>query len=159
QDRGAARDGAAVHEPDLVLAGDRVVPEDVGLAVAAEVADAGDGPVLSGDRRDIRGTLDRAADDDPDRVLTGALVAPQDVGRAADVKVIHGVHRHDRRRWWWWWRRSARDDEVDGRSTRHARAGGRALADHVAGGHRSARLLRDRTGGEARAGDGARGRR
>src|SRR5438270_629949 len=35
----------------------------------------------------------------------------------------------------------------------------RALADHVAGGHRSARLHRDRTEGEARADDGARGRR
>src|SRR5207237_8493174 len=56
QDRGAARDGAAVHEPDLVLAGDRVVPEDVGLAVAAEVAHASDGPVLVGARGGRRGT-------------------------------------------------------------------------------------------------------
>src|SRR5437773_2552136 len=54
---------------------------------------------------------------------------------------------------------TARDDEADGRTARHPRAGSRALADDAAGGHRTARLLRDRTHGEARAGDGARGRR
>ena len=66
---------------------------------------------------------------------------------------------HIRHRDWSGRGRTARDDEVDGQTTRHARAGSRALADHVAGGHRSARLHRDRTEGEARADDGARGRR
>src|SRR5207302_1147818 len=55
--------------------------------------------------------------------------------------------------------RTARDDEANGRTARHHRAGSRALADDAAGGHRTARLLRDRTHGEARAGDGTRGRR
>src|SRR5437773_2219771 len=53
--------------------------------------------------------------------------------------------------------RTARDDEADGRTARHPRAGGRALPDHAAGSHRTARLLRDRTHGEARAGDDRRG--
>src|SRR5712671_6560480 len=54
---------------------------------------------------------------------------------------------------------AARDDEAHGRSARHARAGSRVLADHAAGGHRTTGLKRDRTQGEARTDNGARGRR
>src|SRR5207237_7231053 len=50
---------------------------------------------------------------------------------------------------------AARDDEVNGRTARHHRAGRRVLADDTAGSHRTARLHRDRAHGEARAGDGA----
>src|SRR5258707_15547452 len=54
---------------------------------------------------------------------------------------------------------AARDDEAHGRSARHARAGSRVLADHAAGSHRTSGLKRDRTQGEARTDNGARGRR
>src|SRR5213076_1881041 len=78
-----------------------------------------------------------------------------DGARGRRLRLANDIRYRD----WSGRRRTAGDDEADGRTTRHARAGSRALADHVAGGDRSARLLRDRTGGEARAGDGARGRR
>src|SRR5437763_10844775 len=58
---------------------------------------------------------------------------------------------HIRHRDWSGRGRTAGDDEVDGQTTGHARAGSRALADHVAGGHRSARLHRDRTEAGGRA--------
>ena len=54
---------------------------------------------------------------------------------------------------------AGRHDQVNRGAARRLGARRGVLADHVAGGHRSARLHRDRTEGEARADDGARGRR
>src|SRR5439155_18678155 len=51
------------------------------------------------------------------------------------------------------------DDQVNRGAARRVGARRGVLADHAPGGHRSARLLRDRTHGEARTADGARGRR
>src|SRR5258707_3472429 len=55
------RDRAAVHEVDSILARAAVAPQDVGLAVAVEVADAGDVPVEVRYRPDIRSAHELAA--------------------------------------------------------------------------------------------------
>src|SRR5882672_3732176 len=83
----AARNRGAIHEPDYVLAGGAVAPQDVGLAVPVEVADPRDAPVEIPYRTDNMPAQNRSAVHEPDRDLAGGAVAPQDVGLAVPIEV------------------------------------------------------------------------
>src|SRR5213078_4508705 len=86
-DARAADYGGAIHEPDRVLSGRAVAPQDVDLAVTVEVTRPGEVPVQVRERQDRGAARDGAADHEPDRVLTGALVVPQDVGLPVAVEI------------------------------------------------------------------------
>src|SRR5258708_38284740 len=73
------RDRAAVHEVDSILARAAVAPQDVGLAVAVEVADAGDSPVEVRYRRDEQPTYESFAIHETERVLAGKSDAPDEL--------------------------------------------------------------------------------
>src|SRR5882672_6251384 len=84
----AARNRGAIHEPDYVLAGGAVAPQDVGLAVPVEVADPRDAPVEIRYRGEVGGAArNRGAVHEPDRVRAGCVVVPQDVGLAVPIEV------------------------------------------------------------------------
>src|SRR2546423_8393015 len=91
-----------VHEPDCVLAGRAVAPQNVGLAVSVKVPDSRDAPGEIRLRGDLDAARERDAVHDPDHVLAGRFVAPQDVGLAVSVKVPDSddapveirLHRH-----------------------------------------------------------------
>src|SRR5882672_2957972 len=84
----AARNRGAIHEPDYVLAGGAVAPQDVGLAVPVEVAVPRDAPVEIRYRSEVGSAArNRGAVHEPDRVRAGCVVVPQDVGLAIPVKV------------------------------------------------------------------------
>src|SRR5207302_1519076 len=73
-------DGGAIHEVEVVLPGARVPPQDVGLAVAVEVADACHGPVGIGHGAQIPlARQDLRAVHRIEIVLAGRRIAPQDV--------------------------------------------------------------------------------
>src|SRR5712691_3670707 len=76
-----------VHEEHRVLACRAVAPQDVGLAVAVEVADSHNAPVEVGHRVDGSVAQNRSAVHEPDYVLAGRAVAPQDVGLAVPIEV------------------------------------------------------------------------
>src|SRR5208282_251155 len=85
---GGVQDRGAIHLPDRHVAG-RVVPENVGLAVAVEVAGADDRPAGGGRHGgDVRGggVQDRGAVHQPDRHIAGR-VAPENVAHAVAVEV------------------------------------------------------------------------
>src|SRR5207247_5270204 len=86
-DAAPARHGGAVHEPDRVLTGRAVAPQDVGLTVSVEVSDSRDAPVEIPLRRELSASLEGGSVHEPDRVLAGRAVAPQDVGLAVSVEV------------------------------------------------------------------------
>src|SRR5262249_53086 len=73
-------DRGAGHRVDVVLPGRAVAPQDVGHAVAVEVAHTGNLPVLVGHRpQEPFARLDRQPVDRIEVVLPGGVVAPQDV--------------------------------------------------------------------------------
>ena len=79
-------DRQPVHQPADVLARDLVAQDDVGLAVAVEVADALHLPVRVGNRRQERRRRDREPVHQPPDVLTVGLVAPDDIGLSVPSK-------------------------------------------------------------------------
>src|SRR6266516_4511730 len=86
-DGDTARKRGAVHEPDCVLAGRAVTPQNVRLAVSVKVSDSRDAPVEVPHGREEPAARHGGAVHEPDRVLAGRAVAPQDVGLAISVKV------------------------------------------------------------------------
>src|SRR6266850_1295064 len=70
-DGNTARERGAVHEPDRVLAGRAVAPQNVGLAVSVKVRDSCDAPVEIRHRRDERAAREGYAVHEPDGVLPG----------------------------------------------------------------------------------------
>src|SRR6266480_7473517 len=76
-----------VHQPDVVLAGRGVPPQDVGLAVAVEITDAGDGPVRVLHRAQKALRPDRGPIHEVAVVLPGSRVAPQDVRAAVTAEI------------------------------------------------------------------------
>ena len=85
--RPAADQRVPVHLPDRDLAGARVLPQDVGIAVLIEIAGSDRFP-----GRPRIGADGPAADQGvpvhfPDRGLAGARVLPQDVGKAVAVEI------------------------------------------------------------------------
>jgi len=94
---GNDRLAVSAHEIDVVLPVGLVAPQDVGLAVAVEIADPGHLPAHVGDRAQVALTGEnRRAVERVDVVLSraaGALVAPQDVGAHVAVEVaLDGKH-------------------------------------------------------------------
>ena len=77
-------------DPDAVVAGERVAPEDVGLAVAGEVDGGLHLPVAVDLAADAVLRGEGGAVHQPHAVASGGLVAPQDVGLAVAVEV--GAH-------------------------------------------------------------------
>src|SRR5712692_501417 len=76
-----------VEQPYTDFASTGVAPQDVGLAVAVEVADAGNLPVRVADGGE-RARADHAGPvEQPDKDFAIAGVAPQDVGLAVAVEV------------------------------------------------------------------------
>src|SRR5262249_15777825 len=81
------------HEPDLGLAGLRVVPDDVAERVAVHVVGADDRVRRADERRtavlvqDGRASLDAIAGHQPDLHLAVLLVVPEDVGTAIAVEI------------------------------------------------------------------------
>src|SRR5207244_847200 len=84
-DIGSADDIGSVHQPD---AGRPVIvlPQDVGLAVAVEIARAFDVPGGAGIGADIDGRGGRGPVHQPDAGLT-VVVLPKDVGLAVAVEI------------------------------------------------------------------------
>src|SRR5439155_696228 len=68
-----------IHQPDVVLARRGVAPQDVGLAVAVEVADPVHLPGLVAHKLDRAPPDDGDTDPPPDLVLPGRRVAPPTV--------------------------------------------------------------------------------
>src|SRR5262249_17555865 len=84
--RAAADRARAVEQPDHNLSGRGIVPEDVALAVAVEIAGSGDGK--GAPRRTGRAAADhRAAVQEPDNDLSGRGVVPEDVALAVAIKM------------------------------------------------------------------------
>src|ERR1700724_1652659 len=82
--------GGAVHQPNRGLAVG-VLPQNVGVAVAVEVTDAGDAPARSRVRSNQRLAERGGAVHQPDcRLAIGVL--PQDVGIAVAVEVTRADH-------------------------------------------------------------------
>ena len=81
-DQGLTQDGAAVEEPDGVLAGVRPAPDDVGAAVAVEVAGADDLPAEVGLAVDDAGLAGGGAVEKRERDVAVQRVAPQQVAGA-----------------------------------------------------------------------------
>ena len=88
----ARLDGQSVHQVDVVVPGGAVPPQDVGLAVAVEIADPGDLPALVGHRADVALRADRGPGHDVDVVFAGGRIAPQDVRVAIAVEVPDARH-------------------------------------------------------------------
>src|SRR5439155_26898623 len=81
-------DRRTIHEVEVVLPGARVSPQDVGLAIAVEVADACDLPVQIGHRAQIPLACEYLrAVHRVEVVLAGRSIAPQDVGPEVGVEV------------------------------------------------------------------------
>src|SRR6267142_2312293 len=81
-------DGGAVHRIKIVLAGGRVAPEEVALAVSVKVANARDLPRRIGDGAQIAlGWLDRSSRHRIEIVLSRDDVSPQNVVLAVAVEV------------------------------------------------------------------------
>ena len=92
-------DRLAIHEVDVVLSRARVAPQDVGLAVAVEVADARDFPALIGHRAQIAlASPDRGAVHRIEIVLPRSVVTPQDVRTAVAIEVEARHRGHARAR-------------------------------------------------------------
>src|SRR5262249_62143501 len=94
----AATHRRAVHQPDHRLAGGAVAPEDVGKAVAVEVALADDRPRAS--HRTWRTASDHeGAIHLPEHHEPAAAVAPQDVALEVAVEVVGSsmADKHPRR--------------------------------------------------------------
>ncbi len=85
-DEGVFGDGAAVHLPEGGAAVVDVLPEDIGFAVAVEVADLG-APTGFGDLVDDRISFNFAAIHEPEGGEVGAAVVPEEVGFAVAVEV------------------------------------------------------------------------
>ena len=108
-----ARNRGPVHQPDVDLAAGAVPPQDVGIAVAIEVADALNDPVR-GDVADATAARDRRPVHQPEIQLAGAAVPPQNVGFAVAIEVatpaMSTQEKRSRgsRRWSSWCRSSAR---------------------------------------------------
>src|SRR5207302_88281 len=87
-----AGDRGAVHQVDIVFASGAVSPQDVGPAIAVEIAHAGHLPGRVGLR--THGTLagDRRAVHQLDIVFASRAVSPQDVGLAIAVEVALAGH-------------------------------------------------------------------
>src|SRR5437773_4025971 len=81
-----------MHQPDVVLARHGVAPQDVGLAVAIEVADPLHLPGLVAHSVDRTRPGDRETVHQVDVVLAGRGVAPQEVGLAVAVEVADPLH-------------------------------------------------------------------
>src|SRR5688572_7581111 len=74
---------------DVVLSAGEITPEDIGSAVAVEVAYAHYPPVQIGDRTHISFPGDRRAVHQVHVVLAAGRIAPQDVGPAVAVEVAY----------------------------------------------------------------------
>src|SRR6266850_277173 len=86
-------DGGAVHRIKIVLAGGRVAPEQVALAVSVIVANGHDLPREVGDSPDVSlGRLDRRAIHRIQIILAARAVAPHDVRLAVTVEVADPFH-------------------------------------------------------------------
>src|SRR5512146_1361134 len=81
----------AVHDPDAAVAGERVLPEDVGVAVAIEVAGARNHPAggnaAHGEPGDFGGPVHG-----PRPVLSGRRVLPKDIGVAVAIEIARADH-------------------------------------------------------------------
>src|SRR5262249_35213357 len=79
-------------QPDYNLSGDVVVPNDVGLAVAVDVARAGDQPAASRRHRARRATAREhsRAIHQPDHIIPGVSVAPKNVAPTVAIEVTGG---------------------------------------------------------------------
>jgi len=86
-----------VHEPDVDLPGGAVLPQDIGLAIVIEIANAGNIPVQGDVRAPAAGK--RGAVHQPDEDFAGGAVAPQDVTLASPVRNRHALNEHRVREW------------------------------------------------------------
>src|SRR5438034_1857178 len=86
--QGTAGVRRAVHQPDIVFASRAVSPQDVGPAIAVEIAHAGHLPVQVG-LRQVTLAGDRGAVHQVDIVFASGAVSPQDVGLAIAVEIAH----------------------------------------------------------------------
>src|SRR5437660_1152325 len=79
-----AGEGCAIHEPDLSLAGYSVLPDEVGLPVPVEIADASDLPVDRDDPQMCPAVVGCTIQV-PDDPVAGDGVLPDKVGLAVGV--------------------------------------------------------------------------
>jgi hypothetical protein len=80
-------DGQTVHRIEVVLPRSLVAPQDVGLAVAIEIARSRDAPILIGDGSNVSLAQDRGAVHQVNVVLAAACVPPEDVALAVAIEV------------------------------------------------------------------------
>src|SRR5437773_12359725 len=92
-DGSTGRNRGTVHEPDRVLAGRAVAPQDVGLAVSVKVRDSCDAPVEIRRRSDGHVARNRGSVHEIDRALAGRAVAPQDVRLAVPIEIAYHANR------------------------------------------------------------------
>ena len=107
---------AVCHAPFVHLSGVRIAPEDIGSAIAIEIAEAGNNPV-GAVRAERRRAGPLTVDDVPLIEIAGGRIAPENivgavfveiadagdlVGRAAHTKIGRAGHLRDRisGRWW-----------------------------------------------------------